>query len=72
MDPTSALDPAELITRILPLHQNEAPPDGMFGFPVPIVFGKFQRTVIWEKSWARCFTKLLEDVIKYDNEASGP
>ncbi|KAI4663029.1 uncharacterized protein J4E79_004341 [Alternaria viburni] len=43
----------------------------MFGFHVPTVCGKFVRTTKWEKTWTACFTNLLNDVIKYDNETNG-
>ncbi|KAL9607736.1 MAG: hypothetical protein Q9167_007376 [Letrouitia subvulpina] len=71
MDFSSAPEPVHLASRIAELHQKGLSPNGMFGFPVPTVLGKLERTVVWEKSWAKCFTHHLRDVIKYDNEANG-
>ncbi|KAI4157969.1 MAG: hypothetical protein LQ342_007863 [Letrouitia transgressa] len=71
MDFSSAPEPVHFASRIAELHQKGLSPNGMFGFPVPTVLGKLERTVIWEKSWAKSFTHHLRDVIKYDNEANG-
>ncbi|KAL8940310.1 MAG: hypothetical protein Q9216_002865 [Gyalolechia sp. 2 TL-2023] len=67
-----APEPEHFISQIAKLHQRGTSPNGMFGFPVPTVLGKFQRTVTWERSWAKAFARQLEDVIGYDNEANGP
>ncbi|KAL9003318.1 MAG: hypothetical protein Q9188_003794 [Gyalolechia gomerana] len=72
MDLTVAPEPQYLISQIAELHQKGTSPNGMFGFPVPTVLGKFERTVTWEQSWAKSFARQLEDVIRYDNETNGP
>ncbi|KAL8940034.1 MAG: hypothetical protein Q9211_002465 [Gyalolechia sp. 1 TL-2023] len=72
MDLSVAPEPEYLISRIAELHQRGTSPNGMFGFPVPTVLGKFERTVTWEKSWAKAFARQIEDVIRYDNERNGP
>lgn len=61
-----------LTAQIAELHQKGVSPNGMFGFPVPTVIGVMERTVTWEKSWGKSFTRQLKDVIKYDNETNGP
>ena len=43
----------------------------MFGFHVPTVIGKLERTVTWEKNWAASFTHLLKDVVEYDRKTNG-
>ncbi|KAL8801182.1 MAG: hypothetical protein Q9182_004630 [Xanthomendoza sp. 2 TL-2023] len=72
MDFSAAPDPESFMSQIANLHRNGKSPNGMFGFDVPTACGKMERTVIWEKSWAKSFTHQLQDVIKYDNEANGP
>ena len=72
MDFSTAPEPEHFISQIAELHQKGISPNGMFGFPVPTVCGRMQRTVTWEKSWARSFSHQLNDVIKYDNETNGP
>ncbi|KAL8827721.1 MAG: hypothetical protein Q9170_006898 [Blastenia crenularia] len=72
MDLIAAPEPEHLMPKIAELHQRGTSLNGMFGFPVPTVLGKFERTVTWEKSWAKAFTRQLKDVIKYDNETNGP
>lgn len=72
MDLSAPPEPVHLISQIAELHQKGTSPNGMFGFPVPTVCGKMERTVIWEKSWAKSFTHQLKDVVKYDNETNGP
>ena len=72
LDFTIAPDPVKLTAQIAELHQRGTSSSGMFGFPVPTVCGRMERTVTWEKSWARSFTHQLRDVIKYDNETNGP
>ena len=67
-----APDPVQFTAQIAELHKRGMSPNGMFGFPVPTVCGRMERTVIWEKSWAHSFTHQLKDVIKYDNETNGP
>ncbi|KAI1414612.1 Fructosamine kinase-domain-containing protein [Hypoxylon sp. FL1857] len=64
-------EPASFMSKIAELHRATSP-NGMFGFPVRTVCGRMERTVTWEKSWARSFTHQLRDVIRYDNEANGP
>ncbi|KAL8951002.1 MAG: hypothetical protein Q9222_003000 [Ikaeria aurantiellina] len=71
MDLSTAPEPQAFMSQIAALHQEGTSPNGMFGFPVPVVLGKFQRTVKWETSWAKSFTHQLEDVIRYDNETNG-
>ncbi len=68
MDFSVAPEPGHVMSRIAELHQRGTSPNGMFGFPVPTVCGIMERTVTWEKSWAKSFTHQLKDVIKYDNE----
>ncbi|KAI4127312.1 MAG: hypothetical protein LQ338_003272 [Usnochroma carphineum] len=72
MELSAPPEPDSLMSQIAELHQKGTSPNGMFGFPVPVVLGKFERTVTWEKSWAKSFNYQLEDVIKYDNETNGP
>lgn len=72
MDLSAAPEPVHFTSQIAELHRRGTSPNGMFGFPVPTVCGKMERTVIWEKSWAKSFTHQLKDVIKYDNETNGP
>lgn len=43
----------------------------MFGFHVPTVIGKLQRTVTWERSWAASYTNQLKDVHEYDRVTNG-
>ena len=64
-------NPEELVPKIAQLHLKGTSPNGMFGFPVPTALGKMQRTVIWEKSWAKAFTRQLQDVMRYDTERHG-
>ncbi|KAI1762700.1 Fructosamine kinase-domain-containing protein [Hypoxylon sp. FL1150] len=71
MDFSVAPEPADFMSKIVELHRGTSE-NGMFGFPVPTVCGKMERTVTWEKSWAQSFTHQLKDVIKYDNETNGP
>ncbi|KAL8982902.1 MAG: hypothetical protein Q9205_002701 [Flavoplaca limonia] len=71
MDFSAAPDPEYLMSQIADLHRKGMSPNGLFGFPIPTVCGKMERTVIWEKSWAKSFTHQLKDVIKYDNETNG-
>lgn len=71
MELSAAPDPAHFASQIAELYLKGISPNGMFGFPVPTVCGRMERTVNWEKSWARSFTHQLNDVIKYDNEANG-
>ncbi|RWA10990.1 hypothetical protein EKO27_g4105 [Xylaria grammica] len=71
MDFSSAPEPAEFMAKIAQIHQNGTSPNGMFGYPVPTVIGRLERTVTWEKSWAASFTHQLKDVIGYDNETNG-
>ncbi|KAI5918578.1 Fructosamine kinase-domain-containing protein [Camillea tinctor] len=72
MDFSISPDPVKFMKQIAELHQKGASPNGMFGYPVPTVIGKMQRTVTWEKSWAISFTHQLKDVIEYDNNTNGP
>ncbi|KAL9616024.1 MAG: hypothetical protein Q9160_009062 [Pyrenula sp. 1 TL-2023] len=72
MDLAKAPEPEPFISQIAQLHQAGTSPNGMFGFPVATACGKMERTVRWEKSWAKSFTNQLNDVIKYDNETNGP
>jgi len=72
MDLVPAPEPASLVERVAKMHIEGKSPTGMFGFHVPTVCGKFVRTTKWEKTWAACFTNLLNDVIRYDNETNGP
>jgi len=72
MDLAAAPDPVDFISQVVELHEKGTSPNGMFGFHVPTVCGKMERTVTWEKSWAASFTHQLKDVIRYDNETNGP
>ncbi|KAG8531040.1 uncharacterized protein KY384_004397 [Bacidia gigantensis] len=72
MDLAVAPEPEYLMSQLAELHQRGTSPNGMFGFPVATVLGKFERTVTWEKSWAKAFARQLEDVINFDNETNGP
>lgn len=67
-DPPS---PAKFAKAIAEMHKKGTSLTGMFGYPVTTVIGKMERTVSWEQSWAACFTNLLRDVIKYDNDTNG-
>lgn len=69
---TAPPDAENLMMKVIQLHQKGTSPNGMFGFPVPTVLGKMERTVAWEKSWAKAFSLQLEDVIHYDNEMNDP
>ena len=64
-------EPVHFMSQLAELHKRGKSPNGMFGFHVPTAFGKFERTVTWETSWAKSFTNVLKDVIKYDNETNG-
>lgn len=72
MDFSTAPDPQNFIAKLVELHSQGRSPTGKFGFPVPTVCGRMERTVTWETSWAKSFTHQLRDVIKYDNEANKP
>lgn len=63
--------PEEIIPLVSQLHGRGTSPNGMFGYPVPVVCGRMQRTVTWTNSWAESFTFQLKDVNKYDNDANG-
>jgi protein-ribulosamine 3-kinase len=65
-----APDPAEFGRKLAEMHRVTSP-NVKFGFPVPIVIGRLQKTDVWEESWARSFTHLLDDVMQYDREANG-
>ena len=71
MDLSTAPEAASFAGQIAKLHQDGTSPNGLFGFPVPTVIADLEHTVTYEKSWAKSFTNLLLDVIKYDNEANG-
>jgi len=71
MDLAAVPDPAEFTAKVAELHQRGKSPTGMFGYPVPTVIGIMERTVTWEKSWAKSFTSQLQDMIRYDNETNG-
>ncbi|KAK5224070.1 hypothetical protein LTR47_010093 [Exophiala xenobiotica] len=68
----AAPDPVAFAQQIAQMHGKGTSPNGMFGFHVPTVIGIMERTVTWEKSWAKSFTHQLQDVIKYDNDTNGP
>ena len=72
MDLFAAPEPVHFMSQIAELHRRGTSPNAMFGFSVPTVCGIMERTVIWEKSWAKSFTHQLKDVISYDNETNGP
>ena len=72
MDFSTAPDPHSFTSKLAELHQKGTSPTGMFGFPIPTVCGRMERTVTWESSWAKSFTHQIKDVIKYDNETNGP
>lgn len=71
MDLSTPPEPKSFIAKVAELHSNGKSPNGQFGFPVPTAFGILERTVTWEHSWAKCFTNLLQDVIRYDNRSNG-
>lgn len=72
MDLAAAPEPSLFVDRVAELHRKGKSPSGKFGYPIPTVCGKMERTVNWEDSWAVSFTHQLKDVIKYDNETNGP
>lgn len=72
MDLSGVPDPVKFAARVADLHRKGTSPNGMFGFQVPTVIGKMERTVTWERSWVASFTHLLRDVIGYDNQTNGP
>jgi protein-ribulosamine 3-kinase len=69
--PPRGPDPSHFAKKLANLHSRGKSPTGKFGFVLPTALGKFERTVTWEKSWAKFFTNQLEDVIRYDNEVNG-
>lgn len=71
MDLHTPPEPEEFISRLVKMHENGTSPNGMFGYPVSTVCGRIARTARWEESWARAFTHLLDDVIRYDEETNG-
>lgn len=72
MDLSTAPEPALFMSQVAELHSKGTSPNGKFGFPVPTVCGKMERTVSWESNWAKSFTRQLEDVIRYDNQTNAP
>ena len=72
MDLSAPPEPVSFAAQIAELHKNSSSSNGMFGFPVSTVIGILEHTVTWEKSWAKSFTHLLKDVLRYDIEANGP
>lgn len=72
MDLRAAPEPRSFASKLAKLHREAVSPNGMFGFPLPTACGILERTVSWEKTWAKSFTYQLEDVIRYDNDANGP
>ena len=72
MDFSEPPEPVLFVAQLAKLHRRATSPNGMFGFPITTVCGRMERTVTWEKSWAKSFTHQLEDVIRYDNETNGP
>lgn len=72
MDLSTAPEPVHFMSQIAELHRRGKSPNGLFGFPVPTVCGTMERTVTWERSWAKSFTHQLKNVVKYDNETNGP
>jgi protein-ribulosamine 3-kinase len=71
MDLSVPPNPAEFISKVAQFHMQSSSPTGMFGYQVPTVIGKLERTVTWTKSWAESFTFQLRDVIRFDNETNG-
>lgn len=72
MDFSTPPEPYEIMSMVSELHSRGTSPNGMFGYPVPTVCGRMERTVSWTSSWAESFTHQLKDVIKYDNDTNGP
>lgn len=72
LDFSTPPEPEPFMSTVAELHSKGTSPNGMFGYPVPTVCGIMERTVTWEKSWAKSFTHQLLDVIRYDNETNGP
>lgn len=71
MDFSTAPEPEEIMAKLVVLHQNAVSPNGMFGFPVPVVSGIMEHTVTWTPSWVTSFAAQLQDVIRYDTETNG-
>ncbi|KAL2213701.1 hypothetical protein CC79DRAFT_1327598 [Sarocladium strictum] len=71
MDLNAAPDPLQFASRVAELHHKAVSPNGMFGFHVPTVIGRMERTVTWERSWAAAYTNLLKDVHEYDRATNG-
>jgi len=59
MDLSAASEPDHFTSKIAELHRRGTSPNGMFGFSVPTVCGRMERTVTWEKSWAKSFTNQI-------------
>ena len=64
-------EPSRFASQIAELHQKGTSPNGVFGFPTPTVCGIIERTVTWEKGWAKSITHQLKDAIKYYDETNG-
>lgn len=72
MDFSTPPEPDEIMSMVSELHSRGTSPNGMFGYPVPTVCGRMERTVTWTSSWAESFALQLQDVIKYDNDTNEP
>lgn len=72
MDFDELPDPDKLLGMLAKMHTEGTSPNGMFGFPVATACGRMQRTVTWEKSWAKSFAYQLKNVMQYDMEKHGP
>jgi hypothetical protein len=71
MEFESLPNPDKLLSMLAQMHTHSTSPNGKFGFPVPTVCGRMQRTLTWEFSWAVSFTHQLRDVIHYDKQMHG-
>ncbi|CAN8101749.1 unnamed protein product [Discula destructiva] len=71
MDFSTPPEPEEFMSLVAELHSKGTSPTGKFGYPVPTVCGKMERTETWTESWAKLFTLQLQDVIRYDNDTNG-
>lgn len=70
LDENNPPDPLDLAELLAELHTKGKSPSGMFGFTISTGGGVLNRTVTWEKSWAKQFTHQLNDVIKLDRDAN--
>ncbi|KAL8851981.1 MAG: hypothetical protein Q9221_003086 [Calogaya cf. arnoldii] len=65
-------DPVALGRLLAHLHRTSLSPTGEFGFLTTTYHGKVPQCLVWERSWASFYTKLLKDALRKDLEANGP